>query len=207
MAGMDFYNNTIANSLLMPTTDSLAKEEALAYDSKALNSTSDTQTKTLSFENHARTVNLEKTVKTNNYLVHVQYDKSMTQLSNLQSVTGLSVTRAVEARPIGGFSRYLVKLPGPLQYGPVTFGRFQFTNDTFYRWLINGIDEGGIRTADFHIWIGVTDVAEHGCIQFTLKDAFPISWSMGDMTGPDANGDYLKVVESMTIVYGKLEVG
>ena len=114
---------------------------------------------------------------------------------------GFSISRAVENKSIGGFSQYVVKLPGGLSYEPVTFNRFDFSSVAFFKWLTNGINQGGIQTADFSIRVGT----ESDYIRFVLKEAFPISWKLAEII-PQAENDPLIRMESLTIVYKTLEL-
>lgn len=104
-----------------------------------------------------------------------------------QRVQGLSVSRKMDSMPIGGEVLYEMKVPGNLSYGEVTLSHLYTNSTVFLNWLINakkdgdndGTNQGAALLADFEITVGSAG-GKTGVV-YELRDAFPISWRMGNM--------------------------
>ena len=99
-----------------------------------------------------------------------------------------------------------------VSYGEVTFFNIYTNSEAFLNWLINGAAQGGAMLADVSITIGNTTF---GQVVYTLRDAFPTSWRLGNLavinlneidryrTRQIAAGEF--PLEEMTIAYGRLD--
>ncbi len=138
--------------------------------------------------------------------------KQTSRVGLCQVVLGLSVRRDIKTVRSGGSPLYEVKVPDMIDYGEVTL-RHLYTNSTaFLDWLVNGATEGGAMMADVEIKIGDK---KNGYGVFTLRDAFPIKWTLGDIMVINvdevqkrkayAAGDGSIPLEEIVLVYGKMD--
>ena len=129
-----------------------------------------------------------------------------------QEIRGLSITREPQKMRSGGEALYEVVLPGMISYSEVTLFNVYSNSTAFLNWLFNGARQGGAMLADVSISVGDK---ENGYIVYTLRDAFPIKWELGNLSviSPDEVTRILQTsvyagefpLEQVTIVYGKLE--
>lgn len=156
----------------------------------------------------------ETAIKTGAFRVFLNIGGKSIPMNYCQSIYMLEVRREAEPHRSGGNGDYIAKVPGPMSYSPVSFTHFYCTNDAFMSWLINGIDQGGIQTANIEIKVG----QEMDHMVYTLRDAFPVSWSLGtfsiDLEGAGRTGELVAYMinkdqilcENLTVAYGKLDV-
>jgi len=138
-------------------------------------------------------------------------DKGTTIAGFCQKIEGLSVTREVEKKRSGGESLYEIKLPGSLSYGEIRMEHLYTNSAVFLDWMFNGANQGGALLADIEIKVGNGS----GMMVYTLRDAFPTSWRLGNLNvvNLDAISRILQMqvkvdsipIEMLTIVYGKME--
>ncbi|MBQ6519586.1 MAG: phage tail protein [Anaerolineaceae bacterium] len=155
----------------------------------------------------------ETAIKTGGFRVFLNIGGTSIPMKYCESVYMLEVRREAESQRSGGNGDYIAKLPGQISYSPVTFTHFYCTNDAFMNWLINGIDQGGIQTANIEIKVG----QETNHMVYTLRDAFPINWSLGtfsvDLEGAGRTGELVAYMinqdqilcENLTVAYSKME--
>lgn len=188
--------NVFNNTILVPTSGSstnLDNTTIVSDLSKYANSKTQTE------------------VLENQFTISLTSNGTTTKAGMCQRVSGLSVTRGVEKKRSGGEALYEMVLPGQISYGEVTFENLYTNSYTFLNWLINGAGKGGPLLADIEIKAGNSE----GKMVYTLRDAFPIRWTIGQISviGTDevtkrkssqAKTDQVPV-EEVTVVYGKLE--
>ena len=129
-----------------------------------------------------------------------------------QEIRGLSITREPQKMRSGGEALYEVVLPGMISYSEVTLFNVYSNSTAFLNWLFNGARQGGAMLADVSISVGDK---ENGYIVYTLRDAFPVNWELGNLSVicPDEVTRILQTsvyagefpLEQVKIVYGKLE--
>ena len=129
-----------------------------------------------------------------------------------QEIRGLSITREPQKMRSGGEALYEVVLPGMISYSEVTLFNVYSNSTAFLNWLFNGAKQGGAMLADVSISVGDK---ENGYIVYTLRDAFPVNWELGNLSVicPDEVTRILQTsvyagefpLEQVKIVYGKLE--
>ena len=198
MADVNILNNTI----LVPTSDSLTgsnhdiKPTTIATDISAFNQKYD--------------VLVPATEK--DYTIEIISNNVKAGGAHCSEIRGLSVSRPAEKRRSGGEALYEMNLPGMVSYGEVTFFNIYTDSEVFLNWLINGAAQGGAMLADLSITIGDPT---NGSVIYTLRDAFPTSWRLGNLavisvneidryrTRQIAAGEF--PVEEMSIAYGRLD--
>lgn len=198
MADVNILNNTI----LVPTSDSLTgsnhdiKPTTIATDISAFNQKYD--------------VLVPATEK--DYTIEIISNNVKAGGAHCSEIRGLSVSRPAEKRRSGGEALYEMNLPGMVSYGEVTFFNIYTNSEVFLNWLINGAAQGGAMLADLSISIGDST---NGMVIYTLRDAFPTSWRLGNLavinvneldryrTRQIASGEF--PVEEMSISYGRLD--
>ena len=162
--------------------------------------------------------NLEKIIKSENLVTEDKFSVKITsnnvsaEGTYCQEIRGLSVRRDAQKMRSGGEAFYEVALPGPLSYGEVQLFNVFSNSTAFLNWLFNGARQGGAMLADLTITVGDE---ENGYIIYTLRDAFPIKWELGNLMviTPDEvtrilataimAGDF--PLEQVTVVYSKME--
>ena len=198
MAGVNILNNTI----LVPTSDSLTgsnhdiKPTTIATDISKFNQKYDTLVPTTEQD----------------FSIEIISNNVKAGGTHCSEIRGLSVSRPAEKRRSGGEALYEMNLPGMVSYGEVTFFNIYTNSEAFLNWLINGAAQGGAMLADVSITIGNTTF---GQVVYTLRDAFPTSWRLGNLavinlneidryrTRQIAAGEF--PLEEMTIAYGRLD--
>ena len=198
MAGVNILNNTI----LVPTSDSLAGS---SHDIKPTTIATDISKFNQKFENLVPATELD-------YSIEIVSNNVKAGGTHCSEIRGLSVSRPAEKRRSGGEALYEMNLPGMVSYGEVTFFNIYTNSETFLNWLINGAAQGGAMLADLSISIGDST---NGMVIYTLRDAFPTSWRLGNLavinvneidryrTRQIASGEF--PVEEMSIAYGRLD--
>ena len=146
------------------------------------------------------------------FSVTVSSDNVSAHGTYCQEIRGLSITREPQKMRSGGEALYEVVLPGMISYEEVTLFNVYSNSTAFLNWLFNGARQGGAMLADVSISVGDK---ENGYIVYTLRDAFPIKWELGNLSviSPDEVTRILQTsvyagefpLEQVTIVYGKLE--
>ena len=198
MAGVNILNNTI----LVPTSDSLTGS---SHDITPTTIATDISKFNQKFENLVPATELD-------YSIEIVSNNVKAGGTHCSEIRGLSVSRPAEKRRSGGEALYEMNLPGMVSYGEVTFFNIYTNSEAFLNWLINGAAQGGAMLADVSITIGNP---EFGQVVYTLRDAFPTSWRLGNLavinlneidryrTRQIASGEF--PLEEMTIAYGRLD--
>ncbi len=198
MAGVNILNNTI----LVPTSDSLTGS---SHDIKPTTIATDISKFNQKFENLVPATELD-------FSIEIVSNNVKAGGTHCSEIRGLSVSRPAEKRRSGGEAFYEMNLPGMVSYGEVTFFNIYTNSEAFLNWLINGAAQGGAMLADVSITIGNP---EFGQVVYTLRDAFPTSWRLGNLavinlneidryrTRQIAAGEF--PLEEMTIAYGRLD--
>lgn len=157
--------------------------------------------------------NADTAIKNNAFRVFINIGGASIPMKYCQNILMLEVRRDAEEHRSGGNASYITKVPGRMSYSPINFTHFYCTNDVFLTWLINGVNQGGIQTATIEIKVG----KEKDHMVYTLRDAFPISWSLGtftvDLEGMVQTGELLAYMitenqilcENLTVAYSKIE--
>ena len=198
MAGVNILNNTI----LVPTSDSLTGS---SHDIKPTTIATDISKFNQKFEDLVPATELD-------YSIEIVSNNIKAGGTHCSEIRGLSVSRPAEKRRSGGEAFYEMNLPGMVSYGEVTFFNIYTNSEAFLNWLINGAAQNGAMLADVSITIGNTTF---GQVVYTLRDAFPTSWRLGNLavinlneidryrTRQIAAGEF--PLEEMTIAYGRLD--
>ena len=142
-----------------------------------------------------------------------------THVGFCQSIMGLSVSRDVEKRSAGGEYLYQMKLPGYISYNEVVLSHLYTNSSVFLDWMFNGAEQGGALYADIEIKVGKSKKSDGsykvGDVVYTLRDAFPIKWRLGNISvfnidivtkrkGMSVKSGDIPL-EEITLVYGRLD--
>ena len=190
------FNNTI----LIPNHDGLV-------DSNQLPST------TIVSDIQKYNTGFEKTEQVNEtqFRVFLTTNKVRTETIYCQRIEGLAVSREANPARSGGEGFYQVKLPGAVSYEQVVFRHLYTQSEVFLDWMINGAAQGGVLKGDIEIQIGPKD----DYVSYILRDAFPVSWRLGNIS--ILNPEYIKLVvqiglkpdaiplEEITVAYGRMD--
>lgn len=193
--------NILNNTILVPYHDSLTNS---SHDLSAATIASDVETYNTGLGKKPALLN-------NKFSVSIISNGKTVSAGRCFSIKGLSVSRNVEKRRSGGEANYEIKMPGPLSYGEVTIQHLYTDSSVFLDWLINGADKGGVTVADVQITVG----DDNGKMVYTLRDAFPVSWRLGNITVVNldevvrirtiAATDSSIPLEELIIAYGRLD--
>ena len=163
-------------------------------------------------ESYKTGASTKPTAQLNHYEVRITTNGTTSDPIFCQKIYGLSVERAAEKKNTGGNALYEVKLPGKISYGPVTIDDLYTNSTVFLDWLINGASNGGALLADIEIKVGDP---ENGWVVYTLRDAFPVKWRMGnikiisinemDKYKSNQTKDGEIPLEQVTVAYGRLD--
>lgn len=206
-------SNILNNTILIPYHDGLTDgkghqlpDTTVVGDVKAYN--------TKNSETAGALKDVDKQpVRANQFSVWVRDGSQTVSVGYCQSVSGLKVTREVEAKRSGGNQDYLVNLPGRLKYNVVTFAHMFTNSQLFLDWLTNSADLGGVSRMDIEIWVGTGT-----SVVYTLRDAFPVEWDLGSMsinveglitrekTLSYSISDGQIPVENLKVIYSRLDV-
>ena len=198
---MGSIKDLLTTTVLMPASDSLVSSNALP-PTKIVE---DIQT-------FSKAAGNKPAATIDQYQVKLTSNGKTVETVMVQSVKGLSVSRGVEKIRSGGEALYETKLPGRISYGEVIFNHLYTNSTVFLDWMFNGSSQGGALLADIEIKVGDK---ENGWAVYTLRDAFPISWRLGNVniitvTEVDRYKsmqvkDGQIPIEEVTVVYGKME--
>ena len=134
----DFYNNTIANTLLMPTTDSLVSD----YDLEAFDTAGKINSDAKKSENVALRYKL---------CIPIPNDE-VVEFSLVQSISGMGMSRENDPH-LAPFQNQTTNLPGPASYDDISISLTYTKNSFFLTWLTNGVQEGWVQRADIEIHV------------------------------------------------------
>lgn len=115
-------------------------------------------------------------------------DGESVKLIAVQDVTGFGMERENTQMP-NTAGNYTINLPGPVKYTDIKISHL-YTNDSFFLdWVENGVTQGGSARVDMemHFWLPVGKSLGFGSQEkkhyvFTLYDAFPVSWEIGELS-------------------------
>ncbi len=172
---MSILDTITNNTILIPYHDSLVDSNQLpAYDAAK----------------KLETVNSEMITRDHfEYAAYIKIkDGESVKLIAVQDVTGFGMERENNQMP-NTTGNYIINLPGPIKYSDVTFDHL-YTNDSFFLdWLENGVTKGGSARVDMemHFWLPVGSSLAFGSkgkkhYVFTLYDAFPVKWEIGELS-------------------------
>jgi len=107
-----------------------------------------------------------------------------------QSVTGLSVSRAVEQLTEGGLNNHIHEFPGQISYAHITFEVGMTSSDFFWEWMMDGQYESRAQLKDFVLIqrgpnpdLGERDKEIFKEIRsWNFFKAFPVSWRISDLS-------------------------
>ena len=198
MSAANVFNNTI----LVPSHDGLTGSGHDVDDTL--------------IKNHRQIVekrlDIGEVVTEDKFYVTISSDNVSGHGTYCEEIRGLSITREPQKMRAGGDALYEIVLPGMISYGEVTLFNVFSNSTAFLNWLFNGAKQGGAMLADVSISVGDK---ENGYIVYTLRDAFPVNWELGNLSVicPDEVTRILQTsvyagefpLEQVKIVYGKLE--
>ena len=198
MSAANIFNNTI----LIPSHDGLTGSGHDIDDSLIRNNRT----------NLENLIDFKKVITEDKFFVTITSNNVSAEGTYCQEIRGLSVRRDAQKMRSGGEALYEVVLPGMVAYEEVQLFNVYSNSTAFLNWLFNGARQGGAMLADLSISVGDE---ENGYIIYTLRDAFPVKWELGNLAviTPDEVTRILGTavmagefpLEQLTIVYSKME--
>ena len=198
MSAANIFNNTI----LIPSHDGLTGSGHDIDDSLIKNNRT----------NLENLIDFKKVITEDKFFVTITSNNVSAEGTYCQEIRGLSVRRDAQKMRSGGEALYEVVLPGMVAYEEVQLFNVYSNSTAFLNWLFNGARQGGAMLADLSISVGDE---ENGYIIYTLRDAFPVKWELGNLAviTPDEVTRILGTavmagefpLEQLTIVYSKME--
>ena len=158
--------------------------------------------------------NDNETIKTGEFRIFLNVKGNSIPMKYCSSIFMVEVRREAEPHRSGGNGLYIAKVPGPLSYTTIEFVHFYCSTEPFLDWLINGIDQGGVQTANFEIKVG----HETDHMVYTLRDAIPVGWNLGtfsiDFGGAARTGELVAYMinesqilcENLTVAYSRMDI-
>jgi phage tail-like protein len=129
-----------------------------------------------------------------NYQFTIEIQGSIVAL--FQKISGITVSRNIDALTEGGFNEYTYEFPGNFSYNHITFEVGLTANDFFYRWMMVGKHFGGFALGmDFTLIQNFPDPTVDP-LKWIFDGAFPVKWKISD----------LSIDNSKAIVLEKLEL-
>ncbi len=121
-----------------------------------------------------------------------------TVVALFQSVSGLSVRREVETIRQGGVNNEVYELPGQISYGHITLKSGFVTPEFFLLWMTSG-QYSGVPYRDQVLTLtqrrSTTDKIEADFVTWQFEKAYPVSWSLSDLTVDDSQSIVMETLE------------
>ncbi len=125
-----------------------------------------------------------------------------------QSVSELSVTRAIEPLTEGGLNDFGREFPGQISYAHITFGVGLSSSDFFYKWMMDGRYAGRAATKNFTLVQRRPNPSGDSPIFVEVKrwdffNAFPVSWKISELSVKESSNI---VIESLELSFDYFEL-
>jgi phage tail-like protein len=126
-----------------------------------------------------------------------------------QSVSGLSVTRAVDPLSVGGENNFGREFPGHITYGHITLQVGLTSSDFFWKWMMGGQFDGSALAKDFTLVQRRPNPDGDDPIfaevkRWNFKNAFPVNWKISDLS---LDNSQKIVMESLELSFDYFELG
>ena len=134
------------------------------------------------------------------YQFSILFDDPEKPVALFQTVSELSVTRAIDPLTEGGLNDFGREFPGQISYGHITFGVGLSSSDFFYKWMMDGRYAGRAAGKTFTL-IQRRPNPEGGSPIFvdvkswTFTNAFPVSWKLSELSLDDSEKIVIESLE------------
>ncbi len=128
-----------------------------------------------------------------------------------QSVTGMSVKRAVDPLTEGGLNNYAYEFPGHVSYEHITLGAGLTSSEFFWEWMIEGQYDGRVQAKNFVLvqrrpnpdYASASDDIFKEIKRWNFFNAFPVGWKISDLSLDDSQKI---VIESLELSFDYFEL-
>ena len=128
-----------------------------------------------------------------NYRFSIEIEGSVVAL--FQKVSGISVSRDIQALTEGGFNEYTYEFPSNFSYDHVTFEGGLSSSDFFYQWMMAGKESGGYAEGkNFTLEQRFLDPAVNP-LRWTFDGAFPTKWKISNLNIDDSKSIVIETLE------------
>ncbi len=120
-----------------------------------------------------------------------------------QTISELSVTRAIDPLTEGGLNDFGREFPGQISYGHITFGVGLSSSDFFYKWMMDGQFAGRAVGKTFTLIQRRPNPNGSSPVfvevkSWTFVNAFPVSWKLSELS---LNNSENIVIESLELSF------
>jgi len=128
-----------------------------------------------------------------------------------QSVTGMSVKRAVDPLTEGGVNNFAYEFPGHVSYEHITLGAGLTSSDFFWEWMMDGQYDGRAQAKNFVLvqrrpnpdYASPSDDIFKEIKRWNFFNAFPAGWKISDLSLDDSQKI---VIESLELSFDYFEL-
>ena len=136
-----------------------------------------------------------------NYRFSVEIDGVIVAL--FQKISGISVSRDIQALTEGGFNEYTYEFPSNFSYDHITLQTGLSSSDFFYQWMMAGKESGGYAEGkDVTLEQRFLNPATPPLI-WTFDGAFPTKWKIPTLSVDDSKSI---VIESLELSFNYFEL-
>ena len=112
-----------------------------------------------------------------------------------QKIAGMTVQRNIDELTEGGFNEYTFEFPREFSYNHVTFEAGLCSSDFFYKWMMYGKEQGFAFGKGFVLEQRYPDKPATEPKSWTFDGAFPVRWSISDLSIADSNSIVIETLE------------
>jgi len=136
-----------------------------------------------------------------NYRFSVEIDGVIVAL--FQKISGITVSRGIQALTQGGFNEYTYEFPSNFSYDHITLQAGLSSSDFFYQWMMAGKESGGYaESKDVTLEQRFLDPAVDP-LRWTFDGAFPTKWKISNLSVDDSKSI---VIESLELSFNFFEL-
>ena len=134
------------------------------------------------------------------YQFSILFDDPEKPVALFQTISELSVTRAIEPLTEGGLNDFGREFPGQISYGHITFGVGLSSSDFFYKWMMDGRYAGRAAGKNFTLIQrrpnpdGDTPIFVE-VKRWSFENAFPVSWKLPELSLKDSDNIVIESLE------------
>jgi phage tail-like protein len=134
------------------------------------------------------------------YQFSILFDDPENPVALFQTVSELSVKRAIESLTEGGLNDFGREFPGQISYGHITFGVGLSSSDFFYKWMLDGQYAGRAAGKNFTLIQRRPNPEGPDPIfaevkRWNFTNAFPVSWKISELSLKDSENIVIESLE------------
>jgi phage tail-like protein len=136
-----------------------------------------------------------------NYRFTVEIDGVIVAL--FQKLSGISVSRDIQALTEGGFNEYTYEFPSNFSYDHITLEAGLSSSDFFYQWMMAGKESGGYGEGKDVTLVQSFLNDNPTPLIWTFDGAFPTKWKISSLSIDDSKSI---VIESLELSFNYFEL-